>query len=177
MRRFLLWLQRVLPAPRVIYDRAGVRPYLSRWYLIGMQRTGDPLIKGNLSDDAPRWLQRLPINLFLHRFHRGDDDMELHSHPWSWAVSLVLSGGYTEERRIPTRFPYGRGTPHRVITRTVRPWSLNFLKHDTYHRVDLRADDCWSLFLVGPKRGTWYFWNRDTHERVDWREHIMRVRG
>ncbi|MGN6103684.1 MAG: hypothetical protein ACTHU0_01140, partial [Kofleriaceae bacterium] len=34
----------------------------------------------------------------LHRFHRPDVDQHLHNHPWKWAVSLILSGSYVEER-------------------------------------------------------------------------------
>lgn len=36
--------------------------------------------------------------LFLHYFFRGDLDRELHSHPWKWGLSFILTNGYTEER-------------------------------------------------------------------------------
>ena len=34
-------------------------------------------------------------NLYLHVFHRSDEDRELHDHPWGF-VSLILWGGYYE---------------------------------------------------------------------------------
>ena len=36
--------------------------------------------------------------VYLHRFLRGDEDRELHNHPW-YAISLILVAGYLEERR------------------------------------------------------------------------------
>lgn len=160
-------LSRLLPDPRVIYDREGGTPYLSRWYLIGAQRKEDPLRKGNLVDETKSFWERLPINLYLHRFHRSDDDGALHSHPWSWAVSFVLAKGYSEERRIGDT----------VIRRLVYPFTLNFLRGQDYHRVDLiEGQQAWSLFLVGPKKDTWYFWDREKKARCRWREFIFAKR-
>ncbi len=160
-------ISRALPAPRVIYDREGGTAYLSRWYLIGARRTPDPELKGQFLDES-RGERTWPFNLFLHSFHRSDDDGALHSHPWSWAVSLILASGYDEERRV------GDG----VLRRRVRPFTLNFLRGDTYHRVDLiDGRECWSLFLVGPKRSTWYFWDRVRKARCEWRSYILALRG
>jgi hypothetical protein len=162
-RSLLQWLVARIGTPRVIYDRDGGSPYLSRWYLIGIRRSDDDRLTGQLADTAPdHWLARLPFNLFLHRFHRSDDDGALHSHPWSWAVSLVLVGGYREERRVGDS----------VISRVVKPWSINFLRGEDYHRVDLLEEDAWSLFLVGPKVSTWFFWQRETCMRAQWRRFI-----
>jgi hypothetical protein len=167
MRRLLLWITARLPEPRVIYDREGQSPYLSRWYLLWQRSDQDPVlhdqhIERKAETPAP------VFNLFLHQFHRSDDDGALHSHPWSWAISLVLAGGYSEERRV------GQST---VLRQTVRPGRLNFLSHKTYHRVDLIEEDAWSLFLVGPKRGTWYFWDRERKARCQWRDFILARRG
>jgi hypothetical protein len=157
-------LAALLPEPRVIYDREGGTPYLSRWYLIGAQRPVDPLLKGSLSDETPSFWQRLPINLYLHRFHRSDDDGALHSHPWSWAMSFILAHGYSEERRVGDE----------VIRRRIRPLTFNFIRGEDYHRVDLLdGKQAWSLFLVGPKTDTsWYFWDRDKKARCGWRSFI-----
>jgi hypothetical protein len=114
-----------------------------------------------------------PMGLYLHRFHRGDGDPELHNHPWRWAVSLILSGGYSEERR-QTVDPGGTWEPavYRIIVRCLTPGMLNFIDSDDFHRVDLLADEAWSLFLVGPKFSGWGFWNRQTGAFTDWREFI-----
>ena len=109
--------------------------------------------------------------MFLHKFHRGDDDAELHNHPWTWAFALILSGGYIEERR---RGAMEGGGP--VFIREVRPFSLNLIHFDTFHRVELLEKDAWSLFVAGPREGGWSFWNRATGKLTPWREFIDRKR-
>lgn len=129
-----------LPPPRVITDReTGGRPYLSRYYLFGKSRDG--------ADESG---SPVPFNVFLHRFHRSDDDGALHSHPWEWAVSFVLVGGYSEERRVGDE----------VERREVRPFSFNVITDEDFHRVDLRrgrvdalhrrSEDGRLVVLLGP---------------------------
>jgi hypothetical protein len=136
----------------VYYDRAGAEPYLSR-YDLAEPRVG-PLVAR-------------PLHCVLHHFHRSDDAGELHSHPWEWAISLVLSGGYLEERRIGDR----------VVARRVLPLSINLLSSSTYHRVELLEAAAWTLFVMGPKLPTWWFWNRDTLSRCRWDQFIAGRRG
>lgn len=135
----------VLGAPWRVIARAGV-PYLTRFHLA----------------DVPQpW--GFPFRLYLHKFHRSDDDVELHNHPWKWAVSLVLAGGYREERREVDV----DGSYH-VVERDVMPGNLNWIFHDTFHRVDLYERDAWTLFLVGPRIQDWGFWDRVTEEFTPW---------
>jgi hypothetical protein len=166
MRSFLKWLVQFLAAPRVIYDREGGSPYLSRWYLIGAKPDEDAKLKGQVVFQDS-WLTRLPFNVYLHRFHRSDDDGALHNHPWSWALSLVLVGGYREERRVGDS----------VISRLVRPFTFNRISADDYHRVDLFESDAWSLFIVGRKVDSWFFWDRNTKHRAHWRSFVQAKRG
>jgi len=174
MRRFLEWLCTHLPRPRVIYDRAGERPYLSRYYLVGaphMPDGSEPIDRfGNPKPEAifpPGW------GLYLHHFHRSDDDVALHNHPWTWARALILAGGYLEERRM--RHP--SATCDMVMPFLRRPGSWVRVDADDFHRVDLLERDSWSLFLAGPKVSEWFFWDRETGETVHWREFIDRLRG
>jgi len=151
---FLLWLTSKMPAPRVIQGGTSGAPYLSRWYLIGEKPStdvhGNPVASRN-EDPA--------FQLYLHRFHRSDDDAELHCHPWKWAIALVLAGGYYEEKRVGDQvFSFAR-----------RPFSINVIRADDYHRVDLIGVDSWSLFLAGPKAGSWFFWCRRRLARAPWR--------
>jgi len=177
MQGALVELAASLPAPHVIYDRAGFSPYLSRYYL----KNGPTMPDGShpfAADGTPKegiLDPDRPYAVFLHRFHRGDDEPELHSHPWEWGVSLILSGGYLEERR--------RGAPERggsVIVRTVRPGHVNVLRAHDYHRVTLlgaSGTETWSLFLAGPRTGAdWGFWNRSTGRLLPWREFIREKR-
>ena len=164
-RAFHYFTKLCLSPPRVIFDREGGRPYLSRWYLTSAQGDVDPDLFDARTETTPEWLPKL----FLHRFHRSDDDHALHSHPWRWAVAYVLVGGYSEERRVGDQ----------VVRRDVRPGCLNFFFFsDTFHRVDLYEEDAWSLFLVGPKTGDgWHFWDRDTKMRCGWRDFVLSRRG
>lgn len=70
---------------RDIYGRDG-DVYMQRYRVFGW-------MPGNSGSPGP--------NLYLHRFLRPDEDGELHNHPWRWAVSVMLAGGYAEERLAP----------------------------------------------------------------------------
>ena len=134
-----------LPPPRVIFDETGTSPYRSSWLLA---RGGG-------------------YDLNLPRFHRGDLDAEHHSHPWRWAVSLILAGGYVEERRT------ARDT---VVARVLRAGALNFLRADTFHRITLLDGEAWTLFVTGPKVSNWSFWDPETKWTTPWREFVSRRR-
>jgi hypothetical protein len=157
----------LLPAPRVIYDRDGQTPYLSRYYLIGRPThpSGEPF--DQFGNPKPGIELKDGLNVYLHRFHRSDDDLELHNHPWAWAFSLILAGGYREERR------WGNA----VVTQVFKPGSLNIVHHDTFHRIELLDGDSWSLFVAGPKANSWGFWNRDTGTFTPWREFLARKKA
>ncbi len=105
--------------------------------------------------------------LFLHRFRRGDEDRELHNHPW-WGLSLVLVGGYLEERRVWT------AEGERVEARRLRPGALNLIAPHTFHRVTLPGGPCWTVFATGPVVQSWGFWCRETGVVTPWRTFIMR---
>lgn len=163
IRKLIGWLTAKLPPPRTYFDRDGVSPYLSRYYLLGAPKAPDG---GPAFDDRgrprPGTVDAEGIGIYLHRFHRGDDGEQLHNHPWRWSFSLILAGGYFEERR--------NGLD--VESHEYRPGSINFLRSDTFHRVDLREADAWSLFIAGPREQGWGFWDRATGIFTPWREYI-----
>jgi hypothetical protein len=105
-------------------------------------------------------------SLLLHYFVNGDADEALHNHPWEWALSLILLGGYSEER-------LSRGSiGENVVTRkTARAGSLNFIRANDFHRVDLLDEKlgCWTLFLTGPRTQSWGFWDRVTQQFTHWK--------
>jgi len=175
IREALEWLAGRLPPPRVIMDRQGGSPYLSRYYLKGRPYMAD----GSSPTDEMGELREgviVPpgIGVYLHKFHRGDDDRALHNHPWMWARSLILVGGYVEERRVS--FPWDTAR-YRVARRIVRAGAYNRIDADDFHRVELLEKDCWSLFIAGPKTGSWGFWDRVTNEFLHWRDFIAKTRG
>jgi hypothetical protein len=175
MRSFLRWLVSHMSSPRVIYDREGKSPYLSRYYIIGrpyMADGSEPIDRfGNPKPEAI-FPKTLGFAIYLHKFHRSDDDNALHNHPWEWARSLILAGGYSEERREPDR--------ETVVRRTIRPGDWVKINADHFHRVDLLEDDSWSFFIAGPKTSDWGFWERESGASgptIPWREFIARIRG
>jgi hypothetical protein len=179
LRRVVEWFASRLPPPRVIYDREGKSPYLSRYYLLGRPTMADGSEPFG-PDGSPKvdsiWSEG--IGVYLHKFHRGDSDEALHSHPWIWSRSLVLVGGYVEERRVKTNGQASRFRFQLVNRRIVRPFTWNKIDADDFHRVDLIEKDCWSLFIAGPKTGkSWGFWDRWTGRFLPWRDFITQVRG
>lgn len=137
IRKLLFWASGHLPT-KLIFEPATKdtpkRPYLERYFLF---ETEDTIA-------------------YLHRFVDSDPDRALHSHPWKWALSLVLLGKYFEENL------YG--------FKEVK-W-LNFLSGTVFHRVILVQDsvgvkkDVWTLFIhPKTKSKSWGF-----AERFQWME-------
>ncbi len=149
----LAWLEKF--ADRYALERFDIgRPsagtYLTRWTLYGKRTEGTGRA------------------VFLHHFHRSEDDDALHDHPWGF-TSVILSGGYyewTADRRgkVGRRW-YG---PGRVLTR----------RATHRHRVELPSGrDCWTLVFRGAKEKSWSFFCLSgagllTGKAVPWRSFI-----
>ena len=126
------WARRLARTLDVQQIHPQGRPYLERYYAAGWH---------------PRSRQPGPA-LFLHHFVGSDPAESVHSHPWSWSASLILSGGYREERC---------SSPGLREVREYRPGDVNILRPDDRHRIDLLESDCWTLFLVGDYAQPWGF--------------------
>lgn len=101
--------------------------------------------------DVGGWSPRTPHHtgtVYLHHFLASDAAAAVHSHPWTWALSLILVGGYREHRCRPD------GT---WSTREFWPGDLNVLEASDRHRIELLEADCWSLFLAGAPAQAWRF--------------------
>ena len=165
-----------LPRPRVIYDGSGKSPYLSRYYLHGrptMPDGSEPFDEFGDPREGAQWDKTFGV--YLHRFHRGDEDREHHSHPWDWSFSVILVGGYREERRVK-RWVWDRWV-YEIEEHIRLPGTFNAIGKDDFHRVDLIDGECWTLFVAGPKVDTWGFWDRETNQFFPWREFVDRKRG
>jgi hypothetical protein len=143
IRRFCIWLSKFLPhitirVPDPVTGELG--NYLTRYYLFGKDY---------------EW-----GNIFLHHFHDSDKGDELHNHPWSWSLGLILTGGYSEERRTPDGYVYRRD---------YEAGCLNLISDRDFHRVDLLEKDAWTLFLAGRRTQEWGFWDRHTRSFRDWK--------
>lgn len=132
MIRFLHWISKFLPL-REIRAEDGIL-YLERYRIFGW-----------MPDSKFNW----PVSLYLHRFHLPDQDPLPHIHPWSFSCSLILVGGYLEQR-------IGRDGNLTEIERV--PFRLNVIRKRDFHRVAaLRGSETWTLFLTVYKRQTWGF--------------------
>jgi hypothetical protein len=112
--------------------------YLTRWYLL-----------------------KLPwFSIALHRFVRGDNDRDLHDHPYAF-WSLILKGGYWEI------FLGADGQVNKVWQ---RPGKLLRRPATWRHRVELPAQQCcWTLLLRWPTERSWGFWTSEGW--VHWRRY------
>jgi hypothetical protein len=152
MLRFLHWLSARL-VRRVISGHDG--PYLTRHKIFGW-----------MPGDQRRW----PLSVYLHRFHRPDEDREApHSHPWKWAVAIVLAGGYTE-KRLAGFLPASKTAVSR--RRRLGPLSINVIRADDYHLIEELHGETWTLFIAGPKVATWFFWVQGRGP-VPWKQHLQ----
>jgi len=132
-----------------IADPEG-RPYLTRWYVWpSSPRTADDEVT-----------PKAPFAVFIHFFHRSDEDRDQHNHPWGRSIALILKGGYTEERGMDVR--------------TFKPGMVNIIRQNDYHRVDLLnpAKGSWSLFVAGTNVGSWGFKDSNTGTHIPWKEYL-----
>ena len=134
-----------------VINRSDGQPYLERYYILHSSR-----------------FKHIP-GIYLHKFLSSDEDPELHNHPWGESMSFILTGGYNEERRHE-KIVDGKVERY-VVKKDILPGSLNFIKKNDYHRIDLLTNYSWTLFFSGNREQDWGFWNRDTDEYVPWREH------
>ncbi len=139
-RKFINWLcwgiVRAFPMRHRIIEIDG-DPYLLRFYI---KKNG--ILPG----------------VYLHYFFRGDGDRDLHNHPWDISGSLILTGGYSEERLTP-------GTAI-VKRRNIRPGTINIIRANDFHRVDLLDGPAWTIFVSGGLSQDWGFLNRETGEFI-----------
>lgn len=111
-------------------DIAG-RPYLERYFLF----------KG------------FGVTAYLHRFVSGDDERNVHDHPWRWSFSLILTGGYVEERL--RWFDPEHGWV--IRRRRMFPLRMNAIGPACFHRITTPAPGTWTLFVHGPRVKGWGF--------------------
>lgn len=121
----------------------------------------------DLHFDAGLYLQKLYLlrtpltQIALHWIHMGDPGRDLHDHPRSF-VSIVLRGGYWEERPVPRVDGkpgiewWDERTPVCDVGYRGR-FSVAFRRADQPHRISQVEPGTLTLVLWGPKRRTWGF--------------------
>lgn len=110
-------------------------------------------------DDGSPYLERYylcsirGLRAYVHRFVASDPDRGVHDHPWDRAASIVLVGGYTELRHDKRR--------------RVRPWQINYIRGNDFHRVLLEeGQEAWSLFIHGKRIKGWGFFRDGVYTPV-----------
>ena len=103
-------------------------PYMKRWFVLPRNK----------------W-----FNVYLHHFHRSDDDRALHDHPWK-NLSVLLRGSYLEY------LPDGSTL---VRNPTLAFWRWPVREATDSHRVELiNGRKVWTLFITGRRVRVWGFW-------------------
>ena len=143
--------------PGVLITRKGNLPYLWRFYFED-KVAKEKGLEAQKSDEENTKSQ---FGVFLHRFVDGDELDEVHSHPWIWCISIILTGGYSEVRCV-WEFDEARNEVVYVKLSNFRdeihlPFSINFIHHSEMHRVTLLDGPAWTLFFHGPRVSTWGF--------------------
>ncbi len=114
---------------RIITDRSGKIPYLTRYYVFLKDR------------------KNFPFNITLHKIWVSDEP-KLHDHPWDWGA-IILKGGYWEHTPVGK---FWRGPGH-IRFRTSKALHWLELPKD----ADGNEIPCWSLFFMGRKKNDWGF--------------------
>lgn len=126
--RFLFWLSARLRCRKIDINDA---PYMERYFLF----------------------KAFGVTFCLHRWLAPDGERELHDHPWRWARSIVLSGGYWEDRLDGLDPKYGVLKSRKAIRR----WRTNRLTPTDFHSVVSLKPNTWTLFWYGQRFKGWGF--------------------
>jgi hypothetical protein len=106
---------------------------------------------------------------FKHTIEASDDRSAIHNHPWQWGVSLILAGGYIEERYYDDvrdaikagaacNGKMSRYADGWIVRRRLSRGDVLRLTGDTFHRVELIDNKpAHTLFLAGPIKSGWGF--------------------
>lgn len=149
-------LEPYLPKARRSTFRAGAARYLDALLAsVGKrdecERISKRLPGRSISNSGAPYLERYSLapDVYLHRFIGSDEAGLFHNHPWDESASLMLWGGYVEERLDVAA--------NEVTRRRYDPGSVNTIGPDDYHRVDLVDEEAWTLFLAGRPNQSWGF--------------------
>jgi hypothetical protein len=100
--------------------------------------------------------RRLPYQLLLHTFYRGDEDPDPHDHPWDFWTFPLNRGGYLEYVMTSTgateaRWVYGWQWSHRPRNHTHRvlgPYGREFpFRTLVIRRQPSRLDGPWGFWV------------------------------
>jgi len=119
------------------------------------------------------------FNIYLHKVV-GDDERYFHDHPWK-SVGFILKGAYVEMTPYEQQFHRLRKkiTQSAFHMEILSQGNLKYRDTSYAHYLTIKHPDesykqgespepVWSLFMTGPKRGSWGFY---TKQGV-WEDHV-----
>lgn len=126
--------------PDVIIGRKGDDVYLRRWWVIPKNKL---------------------FNIYLHNFLLSDLDTYLHSHPFSFNISILLSGKYLEHLPDDVN-KWKKNESREEIVKTRYPFVPILRIGESIHRIELFEENgkpktIWTLFVSGPVVRPWGF--------------------
>lgn len=156
--------------------RGGYHP-ARRWYWRLLQAVGLVVhIWGSGRDSCTLYLRRwnltprrLPYQLLLHTFYRGDEDPDPHDHPWDfWTLPLGRRGYYEEvmdnRGRIAVGWVPPRRWTHRRRSHRHRVLGPDYTYTSSLQKVGQADKFPFSTLIIRrqPSRqdGPWGFWVR-----------------
>lgn len=167
------------------YDSSNV--YMTRYVLFG-HMTGDGL--GAFEGRAARlWvkLKHYLPSVYINCIHRHDHDEAVHNHPWPWAITFGLMGGYDEQRPGPNHYCADGWMPLDTYER--RAPFCYLLRRRDWHRIAMATSGfsfsgqrggVWTLFVAAPRvfsqpwgyliKGRGYVGQRERHAEIGARE-------
>lgn len=102
--------------------------------------------------------------IYLHKFHRSDDNSSLHDHPWDF-ITIPLSVGYNDCTYRGSSDNNGKPTFNREL---MRPFIPRFRKATHIHFVELIDNKpCWTLIIRFKYVRWWGFWKKGKFTRFD----------
>ncbi len=83
------------------------------------------------------------LSLYIHKIHKEDKDLHLHSHPWNF-ISIILRGSYLEE------------TPGKLNVKKFL--TISKMRKGNFHKIrSIISGPVYSLFLTYGKKEPWYY--------------------
>lgn len=112
------------------------------------------LFESSIWIEGELYMRRYPVvasqwlTVRLHRIRLPDARQPRHNHPFRWAGAVILWGGYDEVLE----------TPSGLVTKHHRAPCVNWIGGPgTYHRIEVVLPNTLTLFVAGPRTGSWGF--------------------
>jgi hypothetical protein len=119
--------------------------------------------KFDIVNDGSLYLRRFHLirakhfKVFLHRIYKADGDRHMHNHPWPDSGSLILWGGYREERVGTIDLGRAGMFVGSKVHHLYQASDTMRLYPGTYHRITDVFPNTWTLFWTRARAREWSF--------------------